>query len=150
MSPSCEQATQSNTGMHVAGSGLHQPTAQSRIFERLFDVHSEAEDLSALSFWSAFAFGFSLETESLGGFETGLTGLLSSCLSRTDSAVVTPYSKQHAFSMRLPTARMISITTRLLEVACTTPRESMVAQTATSTNSQRRTQKWHREGSRMW
>ena len=74
MSPSCEQAQQSDTGMHVAGSGLHQPTAQSRIFERLFDVHSEAEDLSALSFWSAFAFGFSLETESLGGFETGLTG----------------------------------------------------------------------------
>ena len=37
--------------MHVAGSGLHQPTAQSRIFERLFDVHSEAEDLSALSFF---------------------------------------------------------------------------------------------------
>ena len=109
MSPSCEQATQSNTGMHVAGSGLHQPTAQSRIFERLFDVHSEAEDLSALSFWSAFAFGFSLETESLGGFETGLTGLLRSCLSRTDSAVVTPYSKQHAFSTRLPTARMISV-----------------------------------------
>ena len=60
MSPSCEQATQSNTGMHVAGSGLHQPTAQSRIFERLFDVHSEAEDLSALSFWSAFAFGWIL------------------------------------------------------------------------------------------
>ena len=31
--------------------GLHQPTAQSRIFERLFDVHSEAEDLGVLSFW---------------------------------------------------------------------------------------------------
>ena len=51
MSPSCEQVPQSDTAMHVAGSGLHQPTAQSRIFERLFDVHSEAEDLSALSFF---------------------------------------------------------------------------------------------------
>ena len=63
MSPSCEQVPQSDTAMHVAGSGLHQPTAQSRIFERLFDVHSQAEDLSALSFfWSAFTFGLALET----------------------------------------------------------------------------------------
>ena len=137
--------------MHVAGSGLHQPTAQSRIFERLFDVHSEAEDLSALSFWSAFAFGFSLETESLGGFETGLTGFAPQLF------------EQDGFS----SGNTLQQTTRLLdavadgtddkccrstflEVACTTPRESMVAQTATSTNSQRRTQKWHREGSRMW
>jgi len=63
VSLSCEQAQQSDTGMHVAGSGLHHPTAQSRIFERLFDVHSQAEDLSALSFfWSAFTFGLALET----------------------------------------------------------------------------------------